>query len=479
MREVLDWCLDLCAAHGVTYGDARFVRTFSEAVNVVNGDITRLSSEESVGLGVRVLVGSSWGFAATSDLGRIHVQAATARAIAIARAGHRPGQPDLLLGRPVRTRGSWQTPVLVDPFTVPLEDKIALLLGADAAMAAVAGIRTRQAMMALDRHHKIFANTEGALVEQNLTEVAAALEARAAVAGQSAARSYPDARGHHGFTGGYEYVLGLNLVSHAPLVAEEAVQLCTAPPCPTTRTTLVLDGSQMAIQLHESLGHAVEHDRVLGHEVSFAGGSFVRPDDLGRLDLGSPLLHVWSDATTPGGLGTYGFDDEGVPAGRMPLFEEGRLTGLLSNRETAASRGVAPAGVARASSWQRIPLIRMANVHLEPGHHPTLDALIADVDEGIYMATNRSWSIDERREAFHFGTEIAWEIRKGKLGRMLSVPSYKGRTQEFWARLEALGGPATWGLWSVPHCGKGQPSQFARVSHGTPAARFGDVQVGV
>ncbi|MBM3260106.1 MAG: TldD/PmbA family protein [Candidatus Sericytochromatia bacterium] len=478
MREVLEWCLDACAAKHVTYADGRFVRTQSEAINVVNGDVTRLSSEESVGLGVRVLVDGAWGFAATSDLGRSRVEAASTRAIAIARAASHGRRPGLSLGPPVRSRGHWQTPFLVDPFTVPLGDKLALLCEADDAMARVSGIRVRQAMMAWDRHHKFFGNTEGAFVEQTLTEVACALEARAEVEGRSAARSYPDARGHHGWTGGYEHVLGLDLVRNAPRIAEEAVRLCTAPAVSPGRTTVVLDGSQMAIQLHESLAHAAEHDRILGQELSFAGGSFIGPEDVGRLDLGNPLVNVWADATTPGGLGTYGFDDEGVPAGRFPLFVAGRLEGLLGNRETAALAGHVPGGVARAAGWNRLPLIRMPNIHLEPGDHPSLEALIADVDEGIYMATNQAWSIDDRREDFRFGTEIAWEIRKGRLGRMLSRPGYQGRTQDFWRTLDALGGPETWNLWSVPHCGKGQPRQFARVSHGTPAARFRDVKVG-
>lgn len=478
MREVLEWCLDTCAAERVTYADGRFVRTQSETINLVNGDVTRLSSEESVGLGIRVLVGHAWGFAATSDLRRAEVEAATARAIAIARASAQASRRAVSLGAPVRSRGHFHTPFAIDPFTVPLEEKLALLASADAAMAAIPNIRVRQAMLAWDRHHKVFGSTEGAWVEQTLTETACALEARAEVDGQSAARSYPDARGHHGWTGGFERVLDLDLPAAAPRIAEEAVRLCTAPMVPEGRTTLVLDGSQMAIQLHESLAHAVEHDRILGHEVSFAGGSFIGPDDVGRLDLGSPLVHVWADATTPGGLGTYGFDDEGVPASRFPLFIEGRLSGLLSNRETAALSGMAPAGVARAAGWQRLPLIRMPNIHLEPGSHPDLEALIADVDEGVYMATNQAWSIDDRRENFRFGTEIAWEIRKGRLGRILSRPGYQGRTQEFWRSLDALGGPGTWALWSVPHCGKGQPRQFARVSHGTPAARFRNVKVG-
>ena len=232
------------------------------------------------------------------------------------------------------------------------------------------------------------------------------------------------------------------------------------------------------MQVHESVGHPTELDRVYGTEAAYAGTSFLSPDDLGSLRYGSDLMNVTADSTTPGGLGTFGFDDEAVPARSEAIVEAGVLRGFLTSRETAERLGAGGGGSMRADGWARMPLVRMTNLNLEPGDG-TLEELLADVDDGLYMETNKSWSIDDKRLNFQFGTQIGWEIKNGTLGRMLRDPTYTGVSPVFWGSLDAVAGPDSWQLYGLTNCGKGQPGQSAHVSHGAAPARFRDVQVGV
>jgi TldD protein len=291
-------------------------------------------------------------------------------------------------------------------------------------------------------------------------------------------RSYPSAHVGSSCQSGWEYVDGLDLSGEAPRVAEQAAALVRADVCPSGVMTVVLDGDQVALQVHESVGHPTELDRVYGSEASYAGTSFLKADDLGSLRYGSDLMNVTADPTTAGGLGSFAFDDEGVPAERTAVVEGGLLTGFLTSRETAARIGAGNGGSMRADGWNRMPLVRMTNLHLEPGSG-TLDDLLADVSDGVYMETNRSWSIDDKRLNFQFGTQIAWEIKAGKLGRMLRDATYTGITPKFWGSLDAIAGRDSWRLYGLTNCGKGQPGQSAHVSHGAAPARFLDVQVGV
>jgi TldD protein len=274
-------------------------------------------------------------------------------------------------------------------------------------------------------------------------------------------------------------VRAMRLVEEAPRVAEEAEALLAAPPCPEGRRTLILDGGQLALQVHESCGHPIELDRVLGMELSYAGDSFLTLDKLDAFQYGSREVNIVADATAPGGLGTFGWDDEGVPAQRTPIVEAGRFVGYLSSRETAPAIGRTSSGSMRASGWHRIPLIRMTNVNLLPGAAGSLENLIADTDDGLYLATNKSWSIDNKRLNFQFGAEVCREIKGGKLGQLYKNATYTGITPEFWGACDAVCGPEAWRLWGTPNCGKGEPSQTARVGHGVAPARFRNVQVGV
>ena len=270
----------------------------------------------------------------------------------------------------------------------------------------------------------------------------------------------------------------MSLPDHAPRVADEAERLLRAKPCPSKTTTVILDSSQLALQIHESIGHPIELDRILGSEASYAGTSFLKPEMVGHFRYGSERVNVVADATTPGGLGTFGYDDEGVPAQRVPILAGGVLVNLLTSRETALRPGTESNGTMRADGWNRIPLIRMTNINLEPGEW-TLEQMIAETEEGVLLSTNRSWSIDDKRVNFQFGTEIGWEIKAGRLGEMIKNPTYTGITPIFWNSCDAVGNRDQWEMWGTPNCGKGEPGQVAHVGHGAAPARFRNVQIGV
>src|SRR2546428_797466 len=258
--------------------------------------------------------------------------------------------------------------------------------------------------------------------------------------------------------------------------------LLKAEQCPQGVSTIILDGSQLGLQIHESVGHPIELDRVLGMEANFAGTSFLTLDKLCNLRYGSELVNIVADARQEHGpgLGTFAFDDEGVPAQCTPIITNGLFTGYLSSRETAHTIGAnRSGGTLRAEGWNRLPIIRMTNISILPGVRPlTREQLIADTDSGIYMETNRSWSIDDKRYNFQYGCEAGWEIKNGKRTRMLKNPSYSGITTEFWNSLDAICSRDEWVLWGTPHCGKGQPQQVMGTGHGAAPARFRNVKVG-
>jgi TldD protein len=380
------------------------------------------------------------------------------------------------IGEPMRTVGSYQTAVERDPFSVSVDDKIALLFAADAELRRVRGVAVARGSLECQRTEKVFASTEGSYIEQILLETGAGIEALAVGEDDVQKRSYPNSFGRHQGTAGFELVDSLDLPGHAGEIAEQAVALLSARQCPSMKATIILDPTQAALQVHESCGHPIELDRVLGMEASFAGTSFLTLEKRGAFRYGSDHVTIVADATVAGGLGTFGFDDEGVPAQRTVIVDRGIFQDYLTSRETAPVLGQSSNGTMRADGWNRIPLIRMTNINLEPGDW-SLEDLIADTDTGFFLETNKSWSIDDRRLNFQFGTEIAWEIKHGKRGAMLKNATYTGITPAFWASCDAV--CRDWRVWGTPNCGKGEPVQTAHVGHGAAAARFRDVQVGV
>jgi TldD protein len=361
-----------------------------------------------------------------------------------------------------------------------LEEKLGLLATAEAALRGDRRLVRTEAVAYAARTTQWYASTEGAACTQERTECGGGVSATAVGDGEVQTRTYPSAHGGMPAQAGWEHVIGLDLAGEAPRVAAEAVELLTAPPCPSGRMTVVLGAEQLSLQLHESIGHALELDRMQLGEAAYAGTSWVAPGDVGTLRYGSEHLNVTADGTLAGGLGTFGWDDEGTAARRTVLVEGGVLRSALSDRESAAAAGLAASSAcARADGFGRQPIVRMTNVSVEPGGAGSLEDLLADTGDGLYLETNRSWSIDDRRLHFQFATEVAREIRGGELGRLYRDGSYAGVTPRFWSSLDAVCSASEWRLYGLTNCGKGEPGQVMGVSHGTAPARFRDVEVGV
>ena len=479
MRDLTDRALDTAATRGAGYADVRVVRRRDESITIKTGRVEGVASGESEGFGVRVLVDGAWGFASSHRLTATEADRVAAEAVGIARASATAlRHPTRLDDRPP-ARGQYETPFAEDPFEVPLEDKIADLLVADQAAAAIKGIAFTESSYAAQREWKTFAATDGSLTEQVITHVGAGVEANAVDGDEHQRRSYPDSGGGWQ-AGGYEYIRGLHLRDRAEPLADEAVALLSAPQCPSGRFTIVLDPSQLYLQLHESCGHPSELDRVFGTEASYAGTSFLTTDKLDEgFRYGSDLIDIVADATAPGGMGTFGWDDEGVAAQAVPLVRKGIFVGYLTSRETAPRIGRQSGGAMRADGWNRIPLIRMTNINLLPQPGMNLDEIVADTEDGLYLASNRSWSIDDRRLNFQFATEVAYEIKSGRKGRLFKNPTYTGITYEFWRPCDAVGDERSYVMLGTPNCGKGEPGQIGHIGHAVPGARFRNVQVGV
>lgn len=481
MRDVLKLALDAASGSGVSYAEARIVQEKSQSITTKNGKVGSIRQDETFGLGIRVIAHGAWGFAATDDLSPKNVKRIAKKAVAIAKASALCKTHDIQLASEEKHVSVWRAPFTKDPWAVPLSDKVDLLLKVDETCRKVKGVTAVEGNMNFVRETKYFLSSLGSDIEQHRFRTGAGFSVSSFTDGELFERSYPASFGGQYSCKGYEMVDEINLLDNAQRIAEEAVALHSAPQCESGVKDLILETSQLALQIHESIGHPIELDRVLGTEANYAGTSFLTLDKLNKLQYGSKHMNVVADATLAHGqaLGTFGFDDEGVPAQRNWIVKDGLFVGYMTSRETAPVVGASRSnGCMRADGWNRIPLIRMTNVSLEPGDGKFAD-LVADTKDGIYMSTVRSWSIDDKRYNFQFGPEIAWEIKDGKLGRMLKNPSYGGITTEFWNSMDAVCGKPEWVLWSVPNCGKGQPGQSMGTGHGCAPARFRNVKIGV
>lgn len=478
MKDLIHHILDVARLKKVDYADARIVHRQSEEIGVKNGKVEALTQDSDSGFGIRVLSQGAWGFAASSKMTKSEIEAVFRKALKIAKASSKAKGKDVFLSSVTPSVDQYQTPISVHPFHVSTEAKLELLLKADEIIRRNKKVKISEAFMGSYQTEKTFASTEGTFIEQTITECGAGISATAIEGGEVQVRSYPNSFRGNFATKGFEWIEHLALPEHAQRIGEEAEHLLSAKPCPSKVTTLVLDSSQLALQIHESIGHPIELDRILGTEASYAGTSFLSPEMVGHFKYGSGIVNVFADATFPGGLGTFGYDDEGVKAQRVPIISNGILVNVLTSRETAHHLGKESNGTMRADGWNRIPLIRMTNINLEPGEW-TLEQMISDTDEGLFLSTNRSWSIDDKRINFQFGTEIGWEIQGGKLGDMVKNPTYTGITPQFWNSCDAIANRDQWQMWGTPNCGKGEPGQIAHVGHGAAPARFRNVQVGV
>jgi TldD protein len=479
MKDLALRALDAVSRPEVAYADVRAVEIRDREVTTKNGKPGHVSATESVGVGIRVLAYGCWGFAATDDLTAAGIDRAASLALEIARAGMRARKHEVVLAPEDAYQTVWEAPVRIDPFSTTVDQNLGLLLAVDAELRHNPGVSMAEASLHFERRRQVFVSTLGSVIDQTRHMTGAGFAALSYKDGEIHKRSYPNSFGGQYQLKGYELVEDLRLLEHAPRVAEEAVALHSADQCPEGAFDLILDSSQLGLQIHESIGHPIELDRVLGSEANYAGMSFLTLDQLNRLQYGSELVNVVCDSRQQHGpgLGTFAFDDEGVPAQSTDIIRDGRFVGYMTSRETAAAVAQPRSnGCMRADGWGRLPLIRMTNVSLLPGRQSLEE--VFDADHAIYMETNRSWSIDDKRYNFQFGCEIGWEIRNGKRVRMLKNPSYSGISTEFWNSCAAIAGRDHWTLWGVPNCGKGQPEQVMGTGHGASPARFRNIKIG-
>jgi TldD protein len=477
MFDLAQAAVEGALAAGAAYADARGLESRRQAITVQNGSVEGADLAEEAGVGVRALIGSSWGFYAVAEPSAAAARGAGEKAAAIAKASAMVPGPDQVLADVPVNQAEYETPVGEDPFAVALTEKVDLLIGLTAAMQETPGVALARANLNFWDSRKWFISSQGHRIYQRLVESGGGMSALAVGERETQIRSYPQSFGQYE-TGGYEIVRRWDFPAHAQRIAEEAAALLTADAMEEGEKTLILDAAQVALQIHESVGHAIELDRILGWEAAFAGTSHLELERLNQHKYGSPLMNITADATLPGALGTFGYDDEGTPAQRVDIVKEGTWVGVLSGRDSAAIAGLPPGGMVRGDGYNRLPMVRMTNVGLLPGAS-SREEMIAETEDGYVYNNNRSWSIDDRRLNFQFGCEAAWEVKNGKLGKLVKNPTYTGITPQFWGSMDMVGGESEWVLWGLPNCGKGQPIQLAHTAHPAVPARFQSVRVGV
>jgi len=479
MFKLASKAIEIAHKHKADFGDIRIIETRRQNLSVKNSELNGLTDQTSLGYGVRVLCGGAWGFASGSQMTERAIAETTLKAIAIAKASR------LLMAGPVRLAHEpayadfWQTPFLKDPFTVSTETKLDLMFKTTDILRKNKKVRSASAEMRFVREHQWHMTTEGSRIEQVLLSSGASCTVVAVEDGDVQTRGYPCTHGGQTLAGGWEVVEAMHLPDNAERVREEAIALLSAPVCPSGLKDLIISGNQLALQIHESVGHASELDRVLGYEESYAGSSFATMEKLGKFRYGSPIVNLVADATLPGGLATAGYDDDAVKAQRWHIVKDGILSGYMTNREFCGKIGKERSwGSCRADGYSNIPITRICNLSLMPGGTP-LEQLVGEVRDGIMMENNMSWSIDQKRLNFQFGCEIGWLIKNGKKTKMVKNPTYQGITPEFWGSCDAIADHSQWRLWGVANCGKGQPGQTAAMCHGSSPARFRKVKIGM
>lgn len=470
--------IDRAMKAGATYADFRLVETEAESLSYSDGAPEEVSRSSDRGFGVRVIANGAWGFCGSADINEDEIDRIARQAIEIARASAILQTEPVKLAPNEPAKDTYTTLYKIDPFSIPLNEKLEFLAHLDELSAKQSGINSRSAFMDFRKLTEDFFSSEKAAIHQVICQSGAGVSATAMRSHRErATRSFPANEGLFE-NRGYELLNEIDFEGNIPIICEEAATLLDAEDCPSKTCDLVLEGSHVSLVIHESIGHPLELDRVFGSERNFSGTSFATPDLLNRLKYGSDIINVVSDPTIPHGLGSFGYDDEGVKAHRAFLIKDGVLVNYLSSRETAARVGLKSTGAMRADGWGNLPLVRMTNTNLLPGKL-SYDDLISGVDDGIYMQTTSSWSIDDKRESFQFGCEMAREIKGGKLGRMFKNPTYAGRTVEFWNSCDGIGNEKLWRVWGTPNCGKGEPGQNGRVGQGAAPARFRNVRIGV
>lgn len=479
MKHLCHKAVEDALTAGASYADIRIVSSESENILVRNGRIARLNKAEDMGFGVRVIKDGAWGFASSNIITRENIEKVVKRAVETAQSSAALKREDIILTDEPAYQDTWSTTCLINPFKIPLSDKVDLLMAADKILRIDDRIKSAESSMNFRIKQQYLCTSEGTFIDQRILWSGGGISATAVKDGDVQRRTYPSSFGGQFMTLGWELIESLKFEKNAERIREEAVALLSADPCLQKTGALIINGEQLALQIHESVGHATELDRALGMESNFAGDTFATTEKLGNFRYGSDIVNLVCDSTIPGGMATMGYDDDGVRAQRWNLVKDGMFIGYQTNRALAHKIGQnRSSGNNRADGWNNIPMIRITNLSLEPGEW-NLDDMIADTDDGIMMSTNRSWSIDQRRLNFQFGCEIGWEVKNGKKTRMLKNPSYQGITPEFWGSCDAICNRGHWILWGLVDCGKGQPMQTVEMSHGAAPSRFRNVKMGI
>ncbi|MGA2488794.1 MAG: TldD/PmbA family protein [Anaerolineales bacterium] len=483
MQDQIKQQIERLRSQGATYVDARWV-PFEESNQLFmwNGNLKNANASRESGIGIRVLYQGAWGFSATSDLGGL--AGLFDQAFENARVAAERVTFPVRLAEKEAIQARFESPCQINPFEIPLADKVAFLKEMDGKLDQK-GVSQRVSSLTFVRKQIIFLDSEGSQIEKHITEVFAGLEVYGLDDhGETFERKFR--LGRHGDSRGWESLDRPFFAENAERIIHELNQVLTAEACPREERSVILLPGIMYLQTHETIGHALELDRILGYELAFAGGSFVTLNDFGRLRYGSEKLTVRADATLPNSPGSFGFDDDGVQAQNNLLIDQGILVGAITGRqmvEEANAKAHRPifsgsSGANRATAFYRVPIERMTNINIDPGQDGTLDDIISQTGKGILLDGDRSWSIGSNREQFHFATEIGWLVEDGRVTKPVKNSTYKGDTLRFWNSLSAVGDSSTWEVKYVDTCGKGQPNQIMQLGHAVPVCRFDDVRIG-
>ncbi len=483
MQKQLQQQIEKLKAAGAAYVDARwYPKEESNILMMWNGNLKSAASSIESGVGVRVLYKGAWGFSASSDIGDIG--GIFARALDNARVASERVTFPIRLAEKDAIQGAFSSPNQIDPFEVPLGEKIAFLRALDEKLNQP-GVAQRISSMVFMRKQIIFVDSEGSQIEKNIIEVFPSIQV-IGVDAEGVAHSRKYNPGRVGSTRGWETLDMQSFSENASRIVSELNQVLVADPCPKDDRSVILLPGIMFLQTHETIGHALELDRILGYELAFAGGSFVTLEDFGTLRYGSPKLTARADATLVNSPGSFGYDDDGVPAQDNLLIDKGILVGAITGRQMVeeanarARRQIfnGSSGANRATSFYRVPIERMTNINIDPGEDGTLDDIVRNTERGIILDGEKSWSIGSNREQFHFATDIGWLVEDGRVIKVVKNSTYKGDTLKFYNALSAVGDTSTWEVCYVDNCGKGQPNQVMQLGHGVPVCRFDNVRIG-
>jgi TldD protein len=466
--------LETARSAGAQYADIRIAGHRTQRIYARNERIAHVDDSETVGFGVRCLANGAWGFASSAVLSADSVRRIAQQAASIARASALAKLEDVVLAEEPPHVIDYRTPRQIDPFSIPIDEKSALLLQVNEIMRKTPEVRLAIGYILLIKQNQLYMSTEGSDIYRDRLITSGVINAQTVGEGERQSRELHA----YGMHAGWEHILRTDFVGQAERVAAEAKAKLTAASAPEGRMDLVLDPEHLHLTIHESIGHATELDRVLGYEADYAGTSFATVDKLGKFQYGSKIVNVLADNTTPEYLASTGADDDGVEGQKWEIVHEGVLVDYGTSREVAPKIGQKRShGTNRADGWQSAPIVRIPNIGILPGKG-TPEELIADTKDGILIEGAGTWSIDQQRLNFQFGGDMFYRIRNGKKAEMLKNVVYRASTPEFWNACDAICGPEDWRAVGVLNCGKGQPPQVGFMSHYSATSRFRNIEVG-